>query len=306
MANHHLFSYTQNKRSRGGDMPRARDPNRDKAFEIYKKHKGSIDLVDIASQLNISPGTVRGWKSKDGWENKLNGTFRKNMERSKRKKQTKKEAVAEEVMQVLENPELTDKQRLFCLYYVRCFNATKAYQKAYGCSYEVAASIAYRMMENDGIKSEILRLKQNRLNRDFLSEEDIFQKYMDIAFADITDYVSFGREKVPVMGAFGPVQVKNEETGKKEPLMKEINTVRFAESTEVDGSLISEVKQGKDGASIKLLDKMKALQWLSDHMEMATEEQKARIDNIKANTERINRDGNQEKEDGVEIINDAP
>ena len=67
-------------------LPRARDPNRDKAYEIYKGADGKIDLVEIASQLNISPGTVRGWKSKDRWEQKLNGTLRKNTERSKRKK----------------------------------------------------------------------------------------------------------------------------------------------------------------------------------------------------------------------------
>lgn len=67
-------------------MGRARDPNRDKAFEIFKKASGNIDLVEIASQLNLSPGTIRGWKSKDDWDTKLNGTLRKNMERSKRKK----------------------------------------------------------------------------------------------------------------------------------------------------------------------------------------------------------------------------
>lgn len=67
-------------------MPRARDPNRSRAFEIYKQHKGKIDLVEIASQLNISVGTVRGWKSKDDWNGTLNGAFPKNTERSKRKK----------------------------------------------------------------------------------------------------------------------------------------------------------------------------------------------------------------------------
>ena len=67
-------------------MARARDPNRNKAFEIYKKHGGKIDLVEIASQLNISPGTIRGWKSKDSWDTQLNGTLRKNTERSKRRK----------------------------------------------------------------------------------------------------------------------------------------------------------------------------------------------------------------------------
>lgn len=67
-------------------MARPRDPNRDKAFEIYKQNAGNIDLVEIASQLNISPGTVRGWKSKDKWEQQVNGTLPKNTERSKRSK----------------------------------------------------------------------------------------------------------------------------------------------------------------------------------------------------------------------------
>lgn len=43
-------------------------------------------MVEIASQLNISPGTIRGWKSKDSWDTQLNGTLRKNTERSKRRK----------------------------------------------------------------------------------------------------------------------------------------------------------------------------------------------------------------------------
>lgn len=67
-------------------MPRARDPNRKRAFEIYEEHVGNIDLVEIASQLNISAGTVRGWKSKDDWDGQLNGTLRKkNTERSRKK-----------------------------------------------------------------------------------------------------------------------------------------------------------------------------------------------------------------------------
>ena len=123
-----------------------------------------------------------------------------------------------------------------------------------------------------------------------LSEEDIFQKYMDIAFADITDFVSFGRETVPVMGAFRSVQIKNEETGDKETLTKEINTVRFKDSGIMDGTLITEVKQGKDGASIKLMDKMKALNWLSDHMNLATEKQKAEIAVLKAKMQQDDED----------------
>lgn len=65
-------------------MGRARDPNRDKAFEIYSENNGNIELVEIAERLGVSAGTVRGWKSKDKWELKIKGTFqKKNTERSK-------------------------------------------------------------------------------------------------------------------------------------------------------------------------------------------------------------------------------
>lgn len=66
-------------------MGRARDPNRDKAFEIYSENNGNIELVEIAERLGVSDGTVRGWKSKDKWEPKIKGTFqKKNTERSKK------------------------------------------------------------------------------------------------------------------------------------------------------------------------------------------------------------------------------
>lgn len=65
-------------------MGRARDPNRDKAFEIFSENNGNIELIEIAERLGVSAGTVRGWKSKDKWEPKIKGTFqKKNTERSK-------------------------------------------------------------------------------------------------------------------------------------------------------------------------------------------------------------------------------
>ena len=70
-------------------MARVRSPNRDKAYEIYKDYDGNIDLVEIANILNISPGTVRGWKNKDVWEEKLNGTFQKNKQNAPKEKLTK-------------------------------------------------------------------------------------------------------------------------------------------------------------------------------------------------------------------------
>ena len=272
---------------RGDTMARAPDSRIEQAKAMYLQ---GAKLVEIASQLNLPEGTVRRWKSTHKWDSERSD---KDSERSDRKKDTskvQKAVVLSEVESVIQNPDLSDKQRLFCIYYIRCFNATKAYQKAYGCDYITAAQNGSRMLKNAKVKAEIQRLKQDRLNREFLDEHDIFQKYMDIAFADMTDYVEFGREKVQVMGAFGPIEVENPKTGKKEPLMKEVNTVRFRESTDVDGTIIAEVKQGRDGAAIKLADRMKALEWLTQHMNMATEEQKARIDVMRS---KLGEDGNE-------------
>ena len=278
-------------------MARAPDPRIEQAKAMYREGR---KLVEIASRLKLPEGTVRRWKSTYKWGSERSD----NSERSEKKANVRKEkrkVVAEEVKQVMENPDLTDKQRLFCLHYVRCFNATKAYQKAYGCAYDVANAEGYKLLVNPCVKEEIMRLKQNRLNREMLDEHDIFQKYMDIAFADITDFVEFGREEVQVMGAFGPVEIEDQETGEKVPLMKEINSVRFRESVRVDGTLITEVKQGKDGASIKLADRMRALDWIAGHMDLASEEQKARIAQLRAQTDKLT-GNNQELEDmdGIE------
>ena len=59
-------------------MSRARSPNRDKAFEIYKQHNGEILLKDIATQLGVKDAQIRKWKSQDKWEENLKGTLPKN------------------------------------------------------------------------------------------------------------------------------------------------------------------------------------------------------------------------------------
>lgn len=268
-------------------MARSRSPDSIKAEELF--HSG-MSLVDIAKKLKKPEGTVRRWKSTQGWEDKGERSEKENEQKASVRKQNKAKAVkaiAEDVSQVISNPDLSDKQRLFCLHYVKCFNATKAYQKAYGVDYSTAASIGYRLLEKDGVKEEIQRLKKNRLNREMLDEPDIFQKYMDIAFADITDYVEFGQEDIPVMTMYGPLEVKDDETGEKKTVTKRVNTVRFREHDEVDGTLISEVKQGKDGASIKLPDRMKALDWLSEHMDLASFEQRERLRMLKHQADKM-------------------
>ena len=77
-------------------------------------------------------------------------------------------------------------------------------------------------------------------------------------------------------------------------------TIELKCSSEVDGTLLTEVRQGKDGVSIKLADRMRALDWLADHMDLATDEQRAKIEQIKAQTDKLT-GNNQEIEDLSEI-----
>ena len=257
----------------------ARGPNV-KAEEAKKLYEKGMKLVDIANKLGVPAGSVRRWKSTYCWDGEKSERSEKETKKAnvrKKKKSDTDKAVADEVKEVMNNTKLTDKQQLFCIYYIRCFNATKAYQKAYGVDYATASSIGYRLLGYDGVKEEITRLKQNRLNRELLSEADIFQKYMDIAFADITDYVEFGN------GTFTDQETDEE---------VQYSYVNLKDSKTVDGTLISEVSKGKDGAKIKLADRMKALQWLSDHMDLATEKQKAEIAVLKAKVETDSDDDN--------------
>lgn len=253
-------------------MPRAKNAKAEVALNLYRQ---GVLLKDIAAQLNVPAGTVRRWKSTYKWEDSERS--QKESERS----QNKKSILKDDIASVNENVNLTEKQRLFCLYYVRCFSATKAYQKAYQCDYFTAKAHGFELLRVVAIKTEIQRLKRSRLNRELLDESDIFQKYMDIAFADVTDFVEFGQDEEYVIGPYGVVEIKDPETGEKKPLTQKINTVRFKESKDVDGTLISEIKNGRNGASIKLADRMRALDWLADHMDLATDEQKARIAALK-------------------------
>ena len=49
-------------------MPRARSPNRDKAFQLWIESQGRKSLQDIAAELGVKPEQVRSWKHADQWD----------------------------------------------------------------------------------------------------------------------------------------------------------------------------------------------------------------------------------------------
>lgn len=223
----------------------------------YIDYQNGVKYKDIADKHDVSINTVKSWKSR-----KWNAPPEK-------KGATKKEKVAhkKEVQPVIDNNDLTEQQKLFCLYYLQSFNATKAYQQAYGCDYNSARSNSIRLIAKDSIKVELRRLKAELQQDVFLDVKDLIREYAKQAFADITDFVEFSSTEHKLYeydDAGEKREVFNEFTGELETYKS--SQVSLKNSEKVDGTLIQEVKKGKDGVSVKLYDKQKAMSELMKYL----------------------------------------
>jgi phage terminase small subunit len=141
---------------------------------------------------------------------------------------------------------------------VRSFNGGKAYRQAYGCSYDTAKVEASKCLTKPNIQVEIRRLKRDMSIDLYIDARSVFQQYVDIAFADIKDFVSFGTKEIKPGVTVNYVEVKDSE--------------------QVDGRLIQEVKQTKDGFTIKLHDKLKALEKLGKYFDLFGDQQARKMD----------------------------
>ena len=121
-----------------------------------------------------------------------------------------------------------------------------------------------------------------------LFEEDIVDLHMRIAFADITDYVDFKSKVKPVLNKSGGfVYATNPKTEEKVLLTYTDNEVTVKDSTEVDGLIINEISQGRNGLKIKLADRMKSLEFLERYFELNPQDKhKIAYDNAKLEIER--------------------
>jgi len=261
-------------------MARERNPNREKAKEIYIEHKGNITNREIANMINEDEKKIAVWKKRYKWDDNENVVQQKKnvvqQTKSNNKKSTKKDTtdkISIEVKEVMANEELNEKQKLFCIYYAKSFNATKAYMKAYDCCYNTGATEGNKNLKKPHIKAQIERLTELVFDKAALTKA-LIQKYIDIAFADITEYVTFGQEEYEVKDENGKALIDEEGN----IVTRKYSYVKPNESIKVDGSLISEVSQGKDGIKIKLADKMKAMDFLNKHCNLLNDEEKTKLD----------------------------
>lgn len=253
-------------------MARNRSPNRDKAWELYRRYKGNIRNKEIAEILGEDPRTIAKWKGLDKWAEKLEKESKGKREKTE---QGRPDVESEkEVNAITEFDALNDRQILFCMEYLRCFNATKAYQKVYGANRNIAAASGCRLLKKANIQLAIARLRTNRINQAMLKPEDIFQKYMDIAFSDMREYMDWGTREILT-------DIEPDGSVKKE----KVPFLELRNAEDVDSSLVSEIKETRYGIALKAVstsDKLRALDWLAAHMNMATEEQRIRMESLKS------------------------
>lgn len=224
-------------------------------MENYEKaeqdYMAGMKYKDIAEKYGTTINTVKSWKKRYAWSRGEGAHKEEKVCTQKSKGAPKKEAPIDDgTKATLQNDDLTPEQQMFCIYYSRTFNAAQSYQKAYGCSYESAIANGSRLLTNDKVRTEIKRLKEIKRQQIVAGADDIVELQMRIAFADIGNYVSFGQKEV--------TDIETDETYM-------VSVVDLKESKNTDTQLIQEVKRGKDGVSVKLADKQKAIDWLSKY-----------------------------------------
>lgn len=163
------------------------------------------------------------------------------------------------MIDVLDTMGLTEKEIDFVLYYLESNNSTQAYLKAYKPERKVTAYKGSTLLNKPKIKSAIKKLKKMQRRKYDIDPNMYLETLLKGASADIGDYITFKEEDVPMLDADGS-QMRDPDTG--EPLFKKVNKMHLTDSAFVDTKIITSIKQGRDGITINLVDKLKCLELL--------------------------------------------
>lgn len=219
-----------------------------------KDYMGGMKYQDIADKYNVTINTVKSWKKRYAWDRKKGA--HKNEKGCTQNRAHKENGVLIEdgTRETLQNDELTPKQQMFCSYYIRSFNATQSYLKAFSCSYNSARTHGYELLQKVAVKREIDRLKEIKRQMIVVGESDIVDLQMRIAFSDLADIADYDAIRMT------PKSPKS-----------------------VDTQLIKKIKETQYGISIELEDRQKAIEWLSKYFLMHPDDKyKAEYDRKKS------------------------
>lgn len=251
-------------------MAKVKDPNRELAFNLWRENP-DITNREIAKRLEVDEKKIATWKLRDKWKERVNGISLENNKTTSKKKNcsttkkvdttqknkkcntTKQDKVVDKnILDFLSQTNLTEKQRLFCIYYMQSFNATQSAIKA-GYSRDTAMEQGCRLLKNVKVKEYLIELKELYAQDDYLETKRLLDRHKQIAFADIKDFTEFQIEKV--------FMDYDEETGK--PIFDKRFQFRIKDDVDVDGTLIKKIGMGKFGPVIELEDRAKSLEFLN-------------------------------------------
>lgn len=151
---------------------------------------------------------------------------------------------------------MTARQERFVAEYLVDLNAARAAVRA-GYSEKYAAQGGYSVLRHPEVQREIKRRREELQSRLEITQEMVLSELAKIAFASLTDFLSYRGERK-----------KTGELGGK-PVYDRTMTVETLPSAEVDGAAIQEISVGRDGAfKFKLYDKQAALEKIGRHLGM--------------------------------------
>lgn len=127
----------------------------EKHIEAEKDYINGMKYKDIADKYGVSEATVKSWKTRYGWIREKKKVAHTKNKKSMHTKKVKKDipkggtntVTKGELRVVCENEELNEKQKQFCVFFVKKHNATKAYMQAYGVDYMTAAAASSRLLK---------------------------------------------------------------------------------------------------------------------------------------------------------------
>lgn len=173
--------------------------------------------------------------------------------------------------EIFDNNDLTPNQKDFVIYYVQSNNVAQSYLKAYKCKKQYASVYASKLLKDPKIQSAIKKLKKILMKSYDVDVTSYVDYLLKVANADISDYITFEEEEVPILDNEGQ-KVFDPDTG--EPLTKKVNKMHLTNSDFVDCSVVESIKQGRDGISIQLADKAKAWEKLAKYFGWVGEQKK--------------------------------
>ena len=273
---------------------------------------------ELATKYKVSINTVKSWKTRNDWsrekvrkkdavvckkDNSVQKTEKKVCTQKKKVQDPRKELRHKIIKSVGSNEELTDRQKMFCVYYTDCLNATQAYMNAFDAKRATAGVESCKMLKIPSVKAEVDSLKQIKYEYLLLRGEDLVEKQMRIAFSNMSNFAEFGTEFIPLFDKKGKPLL--DENGEQQTYRR--NYMYFKDSTEVDGFVISEIKNGRQGMSIKLEDRQKAMDWLTKYFQLnPADAHKENFDNARLEIERqkidVMKDRNKEPDELIDPL----